>query len=125
MNGRGKGGCLVQCWNIIGIGIGVFVVATSEFGLVGEANVVSALIVGRAKQGLAVRRTKAGDVGRVAPEVDDGGPGELDLGLLERALAGLDDWSVIRVWSLAYQRKRFSWPVSGAPALVRMFGQVW
>jgi hypothetical protein len=68
MNSRGKG----ECWDIIGVGIGVFIVATSDFGLGGEVYVVSARVVDRAERGLAVRRTNAGDVGRVVPE--DGGP---------------------------------------------------
>jgi hypothetical protein len=50
--------------------------------------------------------------------------GRATLGFLNPHWSGLDDYPAIRVWSPVYQRKRASWPVSGAPPMMRMFAQV-
>jgi hypothetical protein len=47
MSGRGKSGCIVQCWNSIGnsIGIGMFVVATSDLGPGGKVFMSECLLL--------------------------------------------------------------------------------
>jgi hypothetical protein len=84
MSGRGKSGCIVQCWNIISIG--VFVVATSGHGLGGKVFVpVCSLLVepNAARRSGAPKQVMPSESSMRHKEL-----GKLGIGLRERALVG-------------------------------------